>query len=179
VSQNLKLLMPEQYRGEHDGDIADYVCHGPKKIIDIGRGVSGRRKDGTTFPLHLSASAFEADGRRRYFTGMIHDLSEADHVVALRDILGHAAHRRRCNRLDPRQSPLSGDLLHKIHPGPFPYAAIRSNRCSPGATQAAGTATKLRGKADRDRSSDIALCGRRVRRPYGAQKGTPHAERPG
>jgi hypothetical protein len=31
VSQNLKLLMPEQYRGEHDGDIADYAATGQRK----------------------------------------------------------------------------------------------------------------------------------------------------
>ena len=85
VGYNVKVLMPEPYKAEHDGYLLNYVKAGTKKIIAIGREVSGRRKDGTTFPLHLSVSAFEADGRR-YFTGMIHDLSDRKHVEeALRE----------------------------------------------------------------------------------------------
>ncbi|MEX2648630.1 MAG: PAS domain S-box protein [Alphaproteobacteria bacterium] len=79
VGRNVSVLMPEPYRGEHDGYIRAHLRTGIKKIIGIGREATGRRRDGSLFPIHLSVSAFTVGGQR-YFAGIVHDLTEREQM---------------------------------------------------------------------------------------------------
>lgn len=85
--RNVKILMPEPHYDRHDQYLRDYVRTGERKIIGIGREVTGKRKDGSTFPMQLSVSEFNLEGRRR-FTGIVHDLSKRKSAESLNTRLG-------------------------------------------------------------------------------------------
>lgn len=74
MGRNVSILMPSPYHEEHDGYLARYLAIGEPRNIGIGRQVNGRRRDGTTFPLHLSVGEMSIGGERK-FTGIMHDLS--------------------------------------------------------------------------------------------------------
>jgi PAS domain S-box-containing protein len=75
IGHNVNMLMPSPYHAEHGGYLAQYLETGMARIIGVGRKVTGRRNDGTTFPLHLSVGEMSINGERK-FTGVLHDLSE-------------------------------------------------------------------------------------------------------
>jgi two-component system sensor kinase FixL len=69
------MLMPSPYHEEHVGYLERYMSTGAAQIIGTGRAVTGRRRDGSVFPLHLSVGEMVVGGERK-FTGMLHDLTE-------------------------------------------------------------------------------------------------------
>lgn len=79
LGANVKILMPSPYHEEHDGYLAAYRNTGVRKIIGIGREVSGRRKDGSVFPMYLSIGEIWLEGSR-YFVGVTHDLTKVKTV---------------------------------------------------------------------------------------------------
>ena len=79
VGRNIRMLMPEPYRSEHDGYLAAFKATGRAKIIGIGREVSGQRKDGSVFPMDLAVGESRRDGRR-IFAGIVRDITERRRV---------------------------------------------------------------------------------------------------
>ena len=93
VGQNVNVLMPAPYHDEHDGYLARYLATGVQKIIGIGREVTGQRRDGSTFPLHLSVGEMVTGGERR-FTGILHDLTARVRMEQQRPGAGRARQPR-------------------------------------------------------------------------------------
>lgn len=83
IGRNIKMLMPEPYRGEHDGYLSHYRKTGERRIIGFGREVVGQRKDKTTFPMYLSVGE-SAHAGERFFVGIIRDLTALKSEIALR-----------------------------------------------------------------------------------------------
>ena len=76
VGRNVGILMPRGERAAHDGYVDRYLETGDAHVIGRGREVTGRRKDGSTFPMSIYLGEMRFAGERR-FLGVVHDLSES------------------------------------------------------------------------------------------------------
>jgi PAS domain S-box-containing protein len=75
TGKNVKMLMPDHYRKEHDGYINNYIESNEAKVIGIGREVQAMRKDGSIFPMELGVNEMQISGQRM-FVGIIRNISE-------------------------------------------------------------------------------------------------------
>lgn len=75
IGVNVRILMPSPYQEEHDGYLHRYLSTGERRIIGLGRTVTGMRKDGSTFPMELAVGEMHP-GTGRFFTGFCRDLTE-------------------------------------------------------------------------------------------------------
>ena len=72
LGKNIKILMPDPYRINHDGYLSKYEKTGEKHIIGAGRKVTGLKKSGETFPIDLSVSEMMINGVKK-FSGIVRD----------------------------------------------------------------------------------------------------------
>ena len=110
IGQNVSVLMPNPDRRRHDGYLARYQSTGERHIIGVGRIVTGQRKDGTTFPMHLSIGEMESGGQP-YFTGFVRDLTEYQQTQArLQELQSEIAHVSRLSAMGEMASALAHEL---------------------------------------------------------------------
>lgn len=159
IGQNVSILMPEPDRTRHDGYIARYRSTSDPHIIGIGRIVTGKRRDGTTFPMHLSIGEMQSGGEP-YFTGFVRDLTEHQKTQArLQELQSELVHVSRLTAM----GEMASALAHEINQ---PLAAISnymkgSRRLLAGSTDP--NAPKI--ESALDRASEQALrAGQIIRR---------------
>ena len=110
IGQNVKLLMPEPYREQHDGYMHRYLSTGERRIIGIGRVVVGQHKDGSTFPIELAVGEMRSGGER-YFTGFIRDLTERQQTeTRLQELQSELVHMSRFTALGEMASTLAHEI---------------------------------------------------------------------
>ena len=110
IGKNISALMPEPDRSRHDGYLARYLKTGERRIIGIGRIVTGMRKDGTTFPMHLTIGEMHSAGKP-FFTGFVRDLTEQQQTQArLQELQSELVHVSRLSAMGEMASALAHEL---------------------------------------------------------------------
>ena len=62
IGQRIELLVPERYRGRHEGHRADYGEQPKIRRMGAGLDLYGRRQDGSEFPVEISLSPVPSEG---------------------------------------------------------------------------------------------------------------------
>ena len=110
IGGNVSLLMPEPYRGQHDGYLKRYARTGERHIIGTGRVVVGQRKDGSTFPMELAVGE-TTSGEVHFYTGFIRDLTERQEAQQrLQELQAELIHVSRFTALGEMASTLAHEL---------------------------------------------------------------------
>ncbi len=104
IGQNVKILMPSPLAEAHDGYLHRHRESRVRRIIGIGRELTGLRSDGSLFPMHLSVGEAQVSGAT-IFVGIIYDLT--DKKQAEETILHH-------QKLDAI-GQLSGGIAHDFN----------------------------------------------------------------
>lgn len=108
IGQNLTILMPKSMSDEHRRYMENYLRTGQAKIIGIGRQVEGRHKDGKSLTLELAISEYLVQGKR-YFTGILRDISEQLGIMAEAELA-----RREAEQANQAKSAFLATMSHEI-----------------------------------------------------------------
>ena len=110
LGENVSILMPSPDRERHDGYLERYMRTGERRIIGIGRVLTARHRDGTTFPIELSIGEARI-GEDRVFTGFVRDLTERQQAeLRVHDLQSVLAHVQRVSEMGTLATSLAHEL---------------------------------------------------------------------
>ena len=104
LGQKLEMIMPPNYAHAHQGYMRHHMDTGERRIIDIGRDVEARHRDGRIFPVNLSVGRADLESGA-IFVGVLHDLTGR---VAAQEALS------RSQRLDA-VGQMTGGIAHDFN----------------------------------------------------------------
>ncbi|MCY3621413.1 MAG: PAS domain S-box protein [Gammaproteobacteria bacterium] len=115
LGNNVNLLMTPRDRRNHDTYIRNYLRTGRAKVIGKGRDVTGRRKDGATFPIRLSVGELRDDADATLFVGTLHDLTETLRTRArIEELQSELTQVARANAVGEMGSALAHELTQPL-----------------------------------------------------------------
>jgi len=163
IGQNVKMLMPEQHAEKHDEYLHRYKVTGQKRILGVGRNLHGLKSDGSIFPIFLTVSEAELEGKT-VFTGILRDLTaeqqEHDRMMAIvtsafdpivqinKEGIIHFVNAACCNTFRYKEQELLGQNVSILMPEPHSllHDSYLKNYLATGVKKVFGVGRKLRGR---------------------------------
>lgn len=110
IGQNVRLLMTQPDRDQHDGYITRYLESGHARIIGKSRVTTARHRDGHTFPINLALGELKR-GSQRGFVGYMRDLTESRQTEReLHTLQAELAHVSRISSMGSLATSLAHEL---------------------------------------------------------------------
>ncbi|ODN72342.1 PAS domain-containing sensor histidine kinase [Methylobrevis pamukkalensis] len=110
IGENVKIIMPPSFSVHHDGYLNHYLATGERRIIGIGREVTGQHRDGTEFPVELSVGEAETPEGRQ-FIGILRDLRSRKAVEQrLIELQAQVVHMARLSAMDEMGAAMAHEL---------------------------------------------------------------------
>ncbi len=100
IGQGIEMLVPESARGVHRIVREDYMAAPASRAMGAGMGLSGRRKDGTEFPIEVSLSPI--------------DTPDGSSVVAIARDISDRLHAQEMMQVDRAKSAFLSRMSHEL-----------------------------------------------------------------
>jgi two-component system sensor kinase FixL len=133
LGRNVTVIMPAEFAREHDHYLDNYTRTGERKIIGIGREVTGQHRDGTVIPVHLSVGeAMTPEGRQ--FIGIIRDLrARHESEQRLNQLQSDLVRMARVSAMDEMGAALAHELNQPLTALMLYLQAVERSCAKPGA----------------------------------------------
>ncbi|MFO7767177.1 MAG: PAS domain S-box protein [Pelovirga sp.] len=106
--KNLNILMPDPIGAKHNDYIQHYLVGHESQILDRQVEVTGKRADGTEFPMEVAVSEIHI-GSTRYFVGLLRDIS-----VRKQAELALITAREEADRANRAKSEFLSSMSHEL-----------------------------------------------------------------